>query len=437
MTSKVPLAPLGTSPSEPVVFAPSSEPATRKWKNLDDLKFLKVFVGHIDFPKDKFPVLHKRYTKMIQQEGLCLLYDEETCQEFCLAVNLVISGFRERLSELDSHRTALKKGSAKLRLQVYHEINQYGYMLYMLSRGAALRMYLQNVNPLLSDFHRPAPKRVYLFKEKSTDAFDEGVGEEELEVEMEELGAELEDVLETDNKDFEFPAEPDEEFTEKDPHAWQLCLRWIKLLISYFGAASMLIRHLPVKHFPKINVQLLRNSPGNVNLLPWETLLKDPRYFPLQTRDNRDRPNEEIISIIERAISFKPYDHGSQLQAIREDWEEIMKAEPTGIDERYKIAKAFDKRFQEIEATIGIRSCLTYAQGIRNQLTAWKDARSTTSSLILNNIDSMMELCYVFSQIETPHRFTGTVHCEANIANFLSRQDSKVGYLIHVFVSVI
>ena len=123
-----------------------------------------------------------------------------------------------------------------------------------------------------------------------------------------------------------------------------------------------------------------------------------------------------------------------------------MNGRPTK-DERLEIANDFDERFRKIKETIGIHGCVAYAQDIRNNLEVWKGAESQSisisSSLILTKIDSMMELCYVFSQFAAPSRFRGTVHCEANMANFLScsdqqkLQDGKVGYLVHVFVSVI
>jgi hypothetical protein len=445
---KEPLAPSETSNNngftqpEPVSLAPSNEPATR---NNHDLDFLKELVRHNDFPPVKFPALHERLRKMGQQEGLSV-YDKETCGEFCSVVNLALQGFREKLLVLRSYRPTSDNGSytTKQASQVPYKVNQYGRLLHKLSRTAALRTYLQHINPLLSDFSRPAPKRVYWFKNKSADALDS-------EVEAEELEAELEAGLETDNKDFEFPTEPEEEFTKKDAHAWQICLRWIKLLVSHFSAATMLAEHLSKEEFPPISVRLLQNSPGSDRLIPWKILLKDRKYFPRLTDDHNlgmgpSRSNEEIISILEAAISSNPYDHGYQLQNIRDDWEQIMNGRPTE-NQRLEIANDFDERFRKIEETIGIRGCVAYAQDIRKNLEVWKGAESQSisisSSLILSKIDSMMELCYVFSQFAAPSRFKGTVHCEANMANFLScsdqqkRQDWKVGYLVHVFVSVI
>jgi hypothetical protein len=298
----------GFTQHHPVAFALFDDAATRKETNVDDLDFLSVLVGHKDFPEEKFPQLYETYTKMGQQKELCL-YNKKTCGEFCLAVDLVLKGFRNSLGHLQAFRLALVEGrpAKKLSSQEYLEVNQYGFMLHMLSRGAALRMYLQNVNPLLREFCQPAPKRIYRFKEKSTNPstnpFDKEVESEELQAEREELeaeGEELEAELEADNKDFEFLAEP-----EDGSHAWQICLRWIKLLVSYFSATSMLIDHLHVKEFPEITVRLLRNSPGEKTLMPWEALLRNPKYFL-----PRDRSNNEIISILQQAISSKPYNLG-------------------------------------------------------------------------------------------------------------------------------
>jgi hypothetical protein len=441
ITSKQPLAPLETSNNEgftqpkPVDFAPSKEPATGM--NRDDIDFLKTLVKHEDFPKIKFPALHER---LRMQNQKLRLYDEETCWEFCLAVNLVLKGFREGLDELVSHRGTLdKRPPKKTESEASIDASRYGYMLYLLSKSAALRMYLQNVDPLLSDFHQPPPKRVYWFKEKPTDVLDEDEEREE--------GVELDAGLGTDNEDFVFPTEPDERFTGKDAPAWQICLRWIKLLASHFRALNILVGH--ITYFPDISVRLLQNSPGQDTLLRWDTLLKNPKYFPEHTLSlghSHRRRNEEIISFLKSVISCQPYKLGYKIQNFRDEWEEIMKGTVTE-KKRLRIAKVYNTRFLEIQETIGIPACVTHAQDIRNLLERWKAEESQgisiSSSLILSKIESMMELCYVFSQFATPGIFKGTVHCEANLANFLSHpnrqklEDLKVGYLVHVFVSVI
>ena len=42
---------------------------------------------------------------------------------------------------------------------------------------------------------------------------------------------------------------------------------------------------------------------------------------------------------------------------------------------------------------------------------------------INDQIDSMLDMCYIFSQFENLAPFSGTVHCEANLANYLSLPD--------------
>lgn len=156
------------------------------------------------------------------------------------------------------------------------EASRYGYMLFLLSKSAALPMYL--------GFCQPPPKRVHWFKEKPIKALDEDEEREE--------GVELGNRPENDNKDFEFSTKPDE---GKDTPVWQICLRWIKLLAMHFNAVSLLIGH--IMQFPKISVHFLKNSPGQDSLLRWDTLLQNLKYFPEQTPGhNNPHRNEHIIN---------------------------------------------------------------------------------------------------------------------------------------------
>ncbi|KDR76299.1 hypothetical protein GALMADRAFT_247620 [Galerina marginata CBS 339.88] len=395
----------GTAPSEMTVpFLLSPTPA-KPAENKEDRHFLDAFLKVF---KDEYPKLREQHAKMTQDNSWIGLYTEETCEEFCSSVNIILKGYRGHLSKLVEHRLMLVKTPEKqmdpptYSVKMLHRL---GYMLYILSRGAALRMYLENINPLLFDFHQPPPRGVYLFKPPS------GVDPETM------LNAKIEVEI----------ADGLEAESTTAPLAWQICLRWIKLLISYFSAASMLVGHMSVPEFPPVSVRLLRNSPGNNTLLFWKDLLENPKYFPqLSAKDYTpargiDCPNDNIIDTIELAIASNPYRHGSRLQAIQNLWVQVMDVRVITEPDRQKIAHLFEQRFAEIEHSIGIDGCREHAKEVMKELQVWKKGSTPnqmSSSLILSNINSMMEICYVFSQIAEP-TFTGTVHCKASLANFI------------------
>ncbi|KDR83466.1 hypothetical protein GALMADRAFT_219293 [Galerina marginata CBS 339.88] len=424
-----PKAPLGTSNNEEkaqfdtVAFALSTKRAT-KIENKHDREFLATFL--IVRPSNTYSTLRKHSVKMGKDQSLCL-YNENTCEEFCSSVDYVLKGFRENLSKFNAYKSALSNPvKSKVAMYMPKDVDQYGHMLHKLTRGAALRMYLENVNALLSDFHHPPPpKRVFLFKSSTEAARLEALLDAEIDIE-------LQSGREADYWSFD-PPKPEDTTA---PLAWQVCLRWIKLLVSYFSAASMLVSHICKPEFPPINVRLLRNSPGETSLLPWKDLLKNPKYFPLESAKGYepetlpDRSNTNIVETINQAILCNPYKHGSNLNVFRNLWGQVMESTLTE-SETHKIADALDKRFKEFHDTIGIPACRSYAQQIRSELKVWKKGATQNSmsaslimSNIMDNITSMMEICYLFSQMQKS-TFTGTVHCEANLANYLVHRDAS------------
>ncbi|KDR79199.1 hypothetical protein GALMADRAFT_137084 [Galerina marginata CBS 339.88] len=382
-------------------------------ENEDDRSFL---VNFLKFASDKYPRLREQRAKMKQDPDISL-YTEETCEEFCSAVNMLLKEYRENLSKFDQYRSMLAENPNNERdLPLYScaKVDRLGYMLHMLSRGAALRMYLENVNSLLFDFHQPPPRRLYLFKQPS-DVDAEAM-----------LNAEIEaEIAEAASRNIDSRSASEESTTV--PLAWQICLEWIKLLVSYFSAASTLISHMSLSEFPPISVHLLRTSPGDDSLLTWKELLENPKYFPRQspkgfTPMGNDRSNDNIIETIELAIASNPYEHASDLQAIQNLWMQVMDHGATESDKQI-IAGLLEQRFTAIERTIGTAGCRKYAKEVIKELQVWQKrstSRGLSSSLIISKINSMMEICYMFSQFVKPS-FSGTVHCEASLANFINR----------------
>ena len=193
----------------------------------------------------------------------------------------------------------------------------------------------------------------------------------------------------------------------------------------------MQVGRIALPDFPTISAKILRNPSGARSFMPWKELLNNPKYFPLKSvMVGRDRNNANIISSLERAISGKPYELGSLLQDIQVYWQELLKG-PKTKDRKEEIASYLNDQLCEVEKSL-VPGCQATAGNIRRNIEKWLEnssAPNPNSSLsistvvagqINDQIDSMLDMCYIFSQFKNPAPFSGTVHCEANLANYLA-----------------
>jgi len=124
---------------------------------------------------------------------------------------------------------------------------------------------------------------------------------------------------------------------------------------------------------------------------------------------------------------------------------------PKTKDQKEKIASYLNDRLCEVEKFL-VPGCQATAGDVWRNIEKWlenSNEPNSNSSLsistvvagqINDQIDSMLDMCYIFSQFDNPAQFSGTVHCEANLANYLHHLPSlpideksgklEVGYLV-------
>ena len=424
-----------------IAFSESKEPKATALETQLDMEFLDLFSKTIGrWPQNRFPHLHELATS--KNEPSFQLYNKATYREFHVVVKSIIESFQDGLSTLNLYREELRRNRPipdDIPLAV-RTVNWYGHLLRRLCGGAALRTHLENINPLLAHLLQPAPRRRRSFKAGSDGGLDATVLDADADAEDSEV----------DEGNFEVDEESEESAAEHQV-PWLICLRWLKLLIAQFDAANTLMGHIAVPDFPTISAKILRNPPGARSLMPWKELLNNPKYFPQESfMASRDRDNANIISSLERAISARPYELGSLLEDIQVYWQRIIKA-PKTKDEKEKIASYLNERFCEVEKFL-VPGCQATVGDIKRNIEKWLEnssAHNPNSSLFVSTvvagqindqIDSMLDMCYIFSQFDNPAPFSGTVHCEANLANYLAHlpslpDDEKsgqvdVGYLV-------
>ena len=100
---------------------------------------------------------------------------------------------------------------------------------------------------------------------------------------------------------------------------------------------------------------------------------------------------------------------------------------PKTKDQKEKIASYLNDRLCKVEKFL-VPGCQATAGNIRRDIEKWLENSSapnpnsslSVSTVIAGQIDSMLDMCYIFSQFDNPTQFSGTVHCEANLANYFS-----------------
>jgi len=412
----------------------SKEPKATALEIQLDMEFLDLFSKTLGrWPQNEFPNLHDLATSKNEQSFK--LYNKATFCEFHVVVGSIIKGFQRELEKLNFYREELRDNKPILGdiPLIVKSVNWYGHLLRRLCGGAALRTHLRNINHLLTHLLLPAPRRRRSFKAGSDGGFDAVVSDADTDADA-DVDADGED-LEIDEGSFKVNEESEESAAEHQV-PWLICLKWLKLLIAQFDAANTLVGHIAVPAFPTISARILRNPPGARSFMPWKDLLKNPKYFPRESvLPGRDRDNANIISSLERAISGKPYELGSLLEDIQVYWQEKIKA-PKTKDEKEEIASYLNKQFCKVEKFL-VPGCQATLGDIKRNFAQWLENSSAHNpnpslqvSMVLagqinDQIDSMLDMCYIFSQFENPARFSGTVHCEANLANYLSLPDPR------------
>ena len=401
-----------------ITFSGSKEPKATERETRHDRAFLESFAKTLGrWPPTTFPCLHKLATS--KDDPSFQLYNKDTCREFHVVVKSIIETFQDALSRLNSNR-----GDNTPILNSIKQVNWYGQLLRRLCGGAALRTHLENINESLAYLLQPATRIRRSFKVGSDGGLDAAVLDADEEVEDPE----------EDEGNFEVDSESGESAAEHQI-PWLICHRWLKLLVAQFDAVNNLVGRIALPDFPTISAKILRNRPGARSLMPWKELLNNPKYFPPKSvMAGRDRDNANIISSLERAISGKPYALGSLLEDIQVYWQELLEG-PKTKDRKEEIESYLNDRLCEVEKSL-VPGCQATAGNIRRNIKKWLEnssARNPNTSLsistviagqINDQIDSMLDMCYIFSQFDNPAQFSGTVHCEANLANYLSHLPS-------------
>ena len=335
--------------------------------------------------------------KLFQQANLACegspfqLYTEDTCLEFHLLLSILLQKFRGSLEDLSKSRG--KENVSTVGSEAFKKhllaVMLNGYALQRIARGSALPMHLQNITPMLNDYHRANLSTQVKERRGLGYEFDE-------ELEAVQLSAIGEGGL-------------------RKP-MWRSYVDWLKLMVLHFDAVDILIRHVtgPHFHYSSISIKILVPPPVDNTLLPWRELFTDSKLFP--TKNVQDphstKTNDEILEFLENATMSNPKESLTTAKSAEKLW----------------IQRDVEKTIIEIEllknsALPGIKGC---AEKLYNMLCGWKAQPESPGNLILDITHSIQSLCdnaKFFADLvkmnDAPN-FTGTLHCEACLASLIN-----------------
>jgi hypothetical protein len=228
----------------------------------------------------------------------------------------------------------------------------------------------------------------------------------------------LDDVLdgESDNGD-----EDEDEFEEVKSKAGYLAtLRWMKLLVSQFNSAYLLIRGLLAPH---ISLQILKSPRVGADLMPWKELLSDGNFFPTWSPDQH-RPgsriwnNQEIAKFLRNGINSNRRQTIYHANVANNAWGELVKAFQSGSDYQ----SLFDLVIQKvtwIQDFSKVPGCKLSAKDILQVLKGNVVDILARTSKVTSHLLYILDVCRIFGTLAATH-FKGSLHCETALGTLIS-----------------
>ena len=382
----------------------------------DQLFLTKFFLTTSEKFQTKFPTLLKQ-AKMVRDKDF-QLYTEDTCAEFHKLLIFLLVRFEEGLDKLGETRgdqmvpTPCSEEFQKSVEVVFTS----GYALQRLAHGAALRMHLKTITPLLM--------RKFLSQTKMTmPAPGEAKEQEEVDEDLEAVQPfiKVNGVIQT--------------------HLWKSYIDWLQLIIVHFDAVEDLVRYFTGKDCPvkAISIHILAPPPVDKCLLPWRELLNDSTLFPTTTTLTRalsgcaNITNAGILKFFNEAlVSTSP----AQASVVNMWWRKGDLGSTIDSLEKLKSSKLAGWKESAMRLLVTLKGLQDMpAQGGELEIQ------------ISDDIKTMAQSGNFFATLasNTPETdFRGTLHCEAFLASILGETANvseglvaqmKVGYFSSSFLS--
>jgi hypothetical protein len=356
-----------------------------------------------------FPNLLEQ-AKLIENKRDNRLYTKETCLEFHIMLVSRIDDFNQSLLLVNSFKRPAKpptEAPPDLQEGVLKAAKS-GSMLQQLIKGAALQMHLKTIAPLLKGYD---PKSL--------------------------------------STPFGPYAKPNEQ--ERDVEFEVVCesadyLDWLKLLVTHFDAISILVNYVTGPEFKHdgISIEIVLPPPSVVrDILPWQSLLSDPKLFPQTTQDAHSPDNikivtnAEITKFLTESLAVFP-----QFKLAKKEWKNGQK--PATIKCLKKLKEAKIESWVKWAETMMTKVESDDSEFFWDNTLDSDDSENMWASGIDREIKNACESTAFFAALEENEKFGGTIHCEACLASLLTESSRasedilarmKVTQLSNLFLS--
>jgi hypothetical protein len=331
------------------------------------------------------------------------LYTEESFTEFHTMLLDLIDDFRVSLitlGDLVKGKDVPTIGTEAFRKEVVRTA-VFGYMLQKLAKGAALRMHLNTIAPLLinwDDYHSQMP----MSPGENPSERDVGL---ETDVEETEDMEETEDVQEPD-----LDIELVNEARRKGDALATTYLDWLRLLVAHFDAISVLVGYVtgPEFKYDAISIEMVVDQHVDLDILPWRTLFSNPKLFPTTSTEdarfneiNYATTNAEILNFLNEALETLP-----QIESARSAWDKGDKVTTIECFKKLKTSKvkSWEKCAEEMLVKLGNDS-----------------PSDVITTEITTKFQSLRKSTAIFDALAKDEKFKGALHCEALLASLLTK----------------
>ncbi|KIJ95741.1 hypothetical protein K443DRAFT_108324, partial [Laccaria amethystina LaAM-08-1] len=393
------------------------------------------------------------------------IHNKDTFEEFHQLLLFILETYREGLNQMNAATGDDGPSKEEFR-KAASRVNWAGFLLHRLNTGAALRMHLQTIGESLSCLATPSlPKSckneadaiqgevdIFLSDDDLTAheagvPFNEGndsADEEPLNSPQDADGRDnasddgdpsddghavasadpgdlndntLDDVLdgEPDNRD-----EDEDEFEEINSEAGYLAtLKWMKLLVSQFNSASLLVIKLTTD---TVSLRILKSPPVGVDMMSWEELFAaDSNFFPTWSHRPGSRlwRNQDIAKFITSGVNANRRSTSSRAQNALNAWEQILK---TYHSDYQTLFARVVQSVTWIQDQTSVPGCKESAADIlkvfeRNVVDILADPCRT--SKVTHNLRYIADVCTIFGGLSVTN-FKGSLHCEAALGTLIS-----------------
>ena len=392
---------------------PSSERNEHDW-----LFLTKFFLTTPPEFQNKFPTLLKQGKMEFNKDYQ--LYTKDTCAEFHGLLILLLVRFEECLEKLGETRgdKEVSTPCSKEFKKSVELVMTCGYALQRLAHGAALRMHLKTIAPLL--MHSKFPS----LQEMTMPAPGETEGQEDEDLKAVQPFVNVNSIVQT--------------------HLWKSYIEWLGLIMVHFDAVEILVRYVTGQDWPAkdISIHILVPPPVGSRLLSWRELLDDSTLFPTKTAWNppsshasADITNAGILKFLDNALDNASDSH-THAAAVITWWGKRNLSYTINSLEKLKSSK--------------LPGWEESATRLLDMLKGLQDVPERGSILDLEISDDIMAISQsgkffaTLASIKTEKDFGGTLHCEAFLASLLDETANvskglvaqmKVGYFSSSFLS--